>query len=482
MQYIPYSAIIITKPTSIMKNFKLNIFILLTIIIPSLSFAQSTFKIEGKTYYLHKLSQEDLSDNDPADAFWNQNMVADNKYIYIADHTDKYSVTSHLKIKVYDAITGHKADNDIIIPEKELYKFDIDLNFDDEHRCFYLVECNDDDHLILFLNTSYSGENAGVPSGDDFYFYLINKNGTIEKEFAANTTNLSFTIMDFGIPQLTGSPVEGNFEIIIPMVSENGRFSLIKYTYKDFTQSNLSTIVYNKVSPDALVGYSKPSVNIVDDNFIIVDDRNIAPSLYSHTSSSETLFGELSGNNISGLGCNIFDLNGHRILCSGDIFEGNTQINLGLWDSNNTNSDANSINFDSYSLLASLKFGPSTYKSKISPYAYRQFIAISDFGATVKHLHVYVPGEFLATYQINGQSIPTDVGYITEISQNQPIGYHISNKQIFFNHPIENVHIYNLMGNKIFQSTEPVNSINLTNFINGVYIIATPQQTIKILL
>ena len=287
-----------------MKSFKLNVVILLTIIIPSLSFAQSTFEIGGKTYYLHKLSQEYLSDSDPADAFWNQNMVADNKYIYIADHTDKYSKTSHLKIKVYDAITGNKADNDIIIPEKELYKFDIDLKFDDEHRCFYLVECNDDDHLILFLNTSYSGKNAGVPSGDDFYFYLINKNGTIEKEFVANTTNLSFTIMDFGIPQLTGSPVDGNFDIIIPMVSENGRFSLIKYTYKSFKQSNLSTIVYNKVSPEALVGYSKPSVKIVDDNFIIVDDRNIGPSLYSHTSSSETLFGELSENNISGLGCN----------------------------------------------------------------------------------------------------------------------------------------------------------------------------------
>lgn len=465
-----------------MKSFLRYLLVVVVLFLPALASSETTFKIGDDTYYLHLLNTKDLTDEDPADAFYNQNMVADNKYIYIADHTDKYSETSHLKISLYDALTGYKADNDVIISEEELYKFDIDLYFDDEHRCFYLVECNDDEHLILFLNTSYTGDNAGIPTGSNFYFYLLNKNGTLEKQFIANTNNLGFTIMDFGIPQIIGNPVEGEFDIIIPMVNDGGKFSIIKYTFKDNEQKKLSTIIYNATSSDNNTGYSKPSVKIVDDTYIIIDDRNIAPSLYSHTSTSETLYGELSSvDNVAGLGCNFFDLNGHRILCTGDISNGNTQIDLGLWDYNSSGSSS-AINFDGYTPLTSIDFGPSTYKNKVSPYAYRQFIAVSDYNETTKHLHIYVPGEFLATYQINKSETITNVGHVTTITDSQPIKYHISDKQLTFDQPVENICIYNLMGNIIFQSIEPVKSINLTNFVNGAYIIATPQQSFKILL
>lgn len=475
------------QSTAIMKGIVRYICCFVAMFISSLVVAQSlsntTFNLGDETYYIHKLNYIDLSDSnvDLADGFYNQNMIADNKYIYVADHTDKYTETNHLKIKLYDALTGYKADNDLIISHDEIYDNLIDYYYDDEQRCFYLVECNDDEHLIMFLNTSYSGENEGIPAGSEFYFYLIKKDGTIEREFEAKTNNLNFTIMDFGVPKVIGNPVEGNFNIIIPMVSDLGKFSIIKYTFVNYKHTSISTIIY--MVSATVTGYTKPSIDVVDDTFLVVDDRNMSPSLYSYKSTTGTSYGELSSvDNAAGNGCFSFDLNGHRILCTGDIYNDSTQIDLGLWDYNATE-DVATASFDGYSNLTSIKFGPTTYQSKrIDAYAYRQFIAVSDYNETTKHLHIYVPGEFLATYQINRNETVTNVGQITQIPENSPIQYHISDNQLIFEEPVGNIIVYNLMGNKIFQSIAPVKSINLTNFVSGAYIISMPQQSLKILL
>lgn len=453
--------------------------------------AQS-FNIDGYTYYLHHIAFHDLSAFDPKDAIWNQNIVADQKYVYLADHTDNSS--THLTIKRYNALDGTRAE-DIVISREDLEYNYIDELTDDE-RCFYLVNCNDDNHFILFLNTPPEG----IPRASfETYFYLIDKNGHITREFCAKSipsdnTFAKYGVADFGIPDFIGNPAEGNFQMLLPMVDATGNFMIVKYTYNNYKQASYRASYYNY---DTAMRFTKPSVQIVDDSYMIVDDIDIHPSLYSHDTNINQCYGELSDNHIAAHGFRYFDFDNHRLIASGDIRypdndtnDGVTYFNIGLWDPDIDNradiSGANpGISFDGYIPLASLGFGKSsiaTNTAGLFSYAYRQFIAVSDYGNSTKHLHFYVPGEFLATYQLNKNDRPTEVERIIEIGENSTPEIHITDKNIVFNQPISNVSVFNVSGNKVYQAVGLAKTIDMSGFAKGAYIIATPQKSFKIIL
>lgn len=455
------------------------------------AFAQSgptTFVIDNKTYYLHPLAYYDLSTFDPADAMWNQNIVADNQYIYLADHTDNSA--DHLTIKRYNAIDGTPADN-LVINEQELIKYDIDLDTDEYERCFSLVKSNDEDYLVLFLNIS---PEKNLKSNSNIKFYLIDKSGHIEREFIGKTSNIDSSFMrneiaDFGIPEFIGNVAHGDFDMLLPMINGIGYMTTIKFSFKSFTHSGASVVLYDYSQKKR---FTKPSVHVIDGSYMIIDDIGISPTIYSYTNFPNQSFGELD-NHINAHGCDWFDFDGHRLLYSGDIKydendtqNGITQFNIGLWDTDNigsiSSSDNTAISFDNYTPLATLGFGQSTINTKeLYPYAYRQFMAVSDYGNATKHLHFYVPGEFLSTYQLNKYEIPTDVENIC-IYENQPVGYLISDKNLIFDLPISEVYVFNMTGTQIFHSETPVKSINLANFVKGTYIVATPHKSFKIIL
>lgn len=472
-----------------MNGFTLKALLFSAIAIPSVTQAQSSapisFSIGKNTYFLHQIAQHDLSANIPDyNTMWNESIIADNQYIYIADHTKNSD--SQLVIKRYNALDCSPAE-DLVITEEEMYKFDIDIMTDKE-RCFSLVDLPGNDYFILFLGPNENG----IESGSEFYFYLIDKNGYIERKFIARTNRLDTTfirngIADFGIPEFIGNPIQGNFEMLLPIYGQYGDVIIADYKYTNFEQIGSLTVFsdFNRKNR-----FTKPSVCVIDDSYMIVDDIDIKPSIYSYTSNQNQCFGQLDDNNIRGHGCRWFYFDGHRLLYSGDIYTDNdtpngiTRFNIGLWDLASADARSNStINFDNYENLATLQFGQSSFNSKeMWPYTYRQFMAVSDYGDATKHLHFYVPGEFLATYQLNRYDMPTSVETIDNLTNKNDIGISFSDKNIIFDRPIDNVSVFNMTGTLIFHSVETVTSINLANFVKGVYIIATPYNSYKIIL
>lgn len=136
--------------------------------VTALSQTESTsFVIGNDTYYLHKIAYHPLSSDKPNVGKWNQNMVADRQYIYIADHVNISNSANQLNIKRYIAYNGERVD-DLIIDYQELYNKEIDLMTDDQ-RCFYLVPANDNEHFILFPNIT---ESTGIKPDENFSFFL----------------------------------------------------------------------------------------------------------------------------------------------------------------------------------------------------------------------------------------------------------------------------------------------------------------------
>lgn len=488
--YLILSPHYLTPSSNPMNGFTLNALLLSAIAFPAVTHAQlsepTSFTIGKDTYFLHRIAQHDLSANIPDyNTMWNESIIADNKYIYIADHTKNSA--SQLVIKRYNALDGSPSE-DLIISEEEMYKFDIDLMTDNE-RCFSLVDLPGNDYFILFLGPNENG----IESGSEFYFYLIDKNGYIERKFIARTNRLDtnfmrYGIADFGIPEFIGDPIQGNFEMLLPIYGQSGDVIIADYKYTNFEQTGSLTVFsdFNRKNR-----FTKPSVCIIDDSYMIVDDVDIKPSIYSYTSNQNQCFGQLDDNNVRGHGCRWFDLDGHRLLYSGDIYysdndnsNGITQFNIGLWDLTDADARSNSpINFDNYETLANLQFGQSSFNSKeMWPYTYRQFMAVSDYGNSTKHLHFYVPGEFLATYQLNRHDTPTSVETIDNLTDRHDISISVCDKKIIFDRPIDNVRVFNMTGTLIFHSVEMVTSINLSNLVKGVYIIATSHNSYKIIL
>ena len=487
-----------------MKSTLINLLIAsAALCLPATAFAQTeteptasaSFNIGNKKYYLHLIKYTRMDDIGVScdDVLYNQNMTADNQYIYIADHADIANSIDSLTIKRYSAFTGDRVE-DLVIGYSELYENDIDLMNNDQ-RCFYLIPSNDDKYLILFPNID---EENGLKPNNKFYFFLIDKVGGIERKFTANININTFgsfcnssknPIGEFGIPEIVGNVELGNFSIYIPMTNWLGDSMIANFTFSESKQISVYSVY--TCQNDSCIN-TKPTLHFVDDNFMIIDDIDILPSLYSYNFSYNTCYDSLDDINILGHGCNWFTYKGHRFLYVGDIgspngstSKGITQFKIALWDEDTTTlatSDYPSINFNTYTPLATLSFGETTAKKARIPYTYRQFMSVTDFGNNVLHLHFYVPGEFLATYQLNESDIPTSVGEVTDIIENQEVGYHISDKTIIFDTPISEVSVFNMVGHTIFHSENPVKSINLANFVKGTYIVSTPYQSFKILL
>lgn len=478
-----------------MKPYVCNLLLMTASVFPFKSDGRTSFTIDNNTYYIHQIECLDLRKDGyaPDKTIWNQNMVADRQYIYLADHAE--NTDEYLTIKRYNTINCVQSDN---LDIKNLDTYGINEYYTDDERFFYIAQCNDNDHLILFFNTPADGI---ATSELEFYFYLIDKDGYITREFCArnvpnDTTFPHKCIADFGIPDFIGNPVEGNFEMLLPLIDYSGHMMVVKYAFENNKQSSYTAAYYNYDNINT--HFSKPSVRVVNDSFIIIDDNDIYPSLYSHRFNTNNNYGELDSNNKLGHGCNWFNFDGHRFLCSGDIkysdndlTNGITQFNLGLWDSDNAYepimSRANpTISFNSYKPLVSLQVEENETSTIKNPgpisYTYRQFIATSDYGNNVVHLHLYVPGEFLATYQINKHLSPTSVDEINDVNGNRDVNMSISDKTITFDRPIADVYVYNMTGCQIFHSADPVKSINFANFVKGTYIIATPYKSFKILL
>lgn len=445
--------------------------------------------VDNQYYYLHKVNYHDMRSEElsPAKHWYSQTMVADDNYIYIADHVD--NTDRQLVIKRYNAADCTPAP-DLRVNENDLYDYYFDL-LSDEERCFYLVDCNENDYLILFLNAPADG----IENNDNFklYFYLIDKDGNIVREyFIDKLPGNDFPkkcISDFGIPDIVGTPVDGNFEMFLPMDDYYGNLLVARYVFVDSHLDSYSTAFY-----DDSVPYCKTSINIVDNRCFILDDYRISPTLYSYQYINQS-YGALD-NHVKAQGCYSFEYDGLRMLCTGDIYqpEGNltnavTQLNLSLWDDNySMRSRANSsgasagASFDGIKQLASLQFGKSTVSAQQPlPYAYYQHIAMTDYSESLKHLHFYVPGEFLATYQLSKSGNVTDIANIDCVDNKMPACI-IRDGRLEFDFPVEHLHICNIAGATVYSSTAPVKSVDISNFSKGIYIINASGFTSKIII
>lgn len=469
--------------------------------------ASTTFQVGSDTYFLHEINLRDISSknnseySNPKKYNYNQNIIANREYIYVADHVD--NTDKELVIKRYDALDGSPR-GDLRIDATYLGYYNTD-KIDEYVRQVYLVDCNDDDHFILFLNVGKDG----IPSKSfEFYFYLVDKSGERIKEYCVEDSNVTLAldeIYHFGIPAVKGNPVNEAFDIFVPMY-DGYQVIVGKYTFdkKSFRQSA-------KSYPLTLVNMNlrKPSIALVDDNHFIIDDYDIYPTLYNSNTGQEVAKFETP--HINAHGCKLLQFDRHTFLYTGDIVDvnsdnpndvtgGKTAVNLGLWDTDtsarqsrqkaigitsDTKATSGTIDFTNYQPLATVKFGDSTISSEQTPvYSYRQFMAVSDYGNYVKQLHFYVPGEFLATYQLNKNMIPTSVYEISnekgdEISIHK-LNYRITDKIINFAEPQSNLTVFNTSGTAVFKTTKPVQEINLQHLPSGLYILTTPSTSTKI--
>lgn len=472
--------------------------------------ASTTFQVGSDTYFLHEINLRDISSknnseySNPKKYNYNQNIIANREYIYVADHVD--NTKDEIVIKRYDAIDGSPR-GDLRIDATYLGYYDTD-KIDEYVRQAYLVDCNDDDHFILFLNVGYNI----IPSTSfEFYFYLVDKSGERIKEYCVLDSNVTLAldeIYNFGIPAVKGNPVNGAFDIFVPMY-DGYQMIVGKYTFdkNDKKSSRQSAKSY----PLTLVNRNlrKPSIALVDDNHFIIDDYDIYPTLYNCNTGQEVAKFETP--HINAHGCKPLQFDQLTFLYTGDIVDvnsvnpndvtgGKTAVNLGLWDTDTSarqsrqnaigatsdiKATSGTIDFTNYQPLATVKFGDSTISpEQTSEYSYRQFMAISDYGNYVKHLHFYVPGEFLATYQLNKNMIPTSVDEISgeigdEISTHK-LNYRIADKIITLVEPQSNLSVFNTSGTVVFKTTKPVQEIKLQHLHSGLYILTTPSTSTKI--
>jgi len=466
--------------------------------------SDNSFSIDNNTYYLHQISYYDLRNiqKDLSIGLWNQTIISNRDYIYLADHSTnpiKDNAENYdLEIKRYSAIDGTEVDP-IYIKWEDIYKYEIDLTTTHEQRCFYLVGCNDYNHFIIALNTPDDGIN---PSDFNYEFFLLDSDGHIKEKICANKLPWNELVNDFGIPEIIGNPLDGDFLLFLPIVDEIGQMAIVKYRFENTSKGHemkSCSIVYSHVRESGSgmnTSYTKPTVHIIDNNFMLIDDIDINPSIICYSLSDNKIYDSLENINIKGHGCNVLDFDDHRLLYTGDLFYPEddttkciTQFNIGLWDissapSNITNRSLsdNSVDFNNYLPLASLRFGQSSIASSSRPlsYAYRQFMAVSDYGNNVKHLHFYVPGEFLATYQLNKHDIPTGIDQIATEAGKQYINLSVKDKQLSFDRPIGNISVFNYMGAQIFNSAVPVTTVDLSRYAHGIYIITTPEKSFKI--
>lgn len=445
--------------------------------------SDKSFSIDNDTYYLHQISYHDFRNNNPETYDWNQTILADKKYIYIADH-EKNSKTL-LTIKRFSALDGSPAE-DLIIDETEMDNFGL-LELAEEQLNFYLVDSKNEDYFVLMPNPPYEGISKTNPQ---FSFYLIDKSGHIETEYfinkvIINTPSFIKDLSFFGIPDFKGDLLNGDFDLFLPILDNTGLFCIVKFVFENKRLKSNSTIFY---SDNTL---SRPSVKIIDDDFLLIDDDRMKPSIYSYNFNNNYCYDSLDQNHTNAHGVNCFYFDGYRMICTGDIQSGNnvdmTQFNIGLWDDNkNVSTQISSqseptANFSNYKNLISLQFGESTRKHILpSGYTYRQFMAVSDYGNTVKHLHFYVPGEFLATYQINKHDIPTGIDNIATETGQQYVNLSVKDKQLSFDRPIGNISVFNYMGVPIFYSAAPITTVDMSKYTHGIYIIKTPEKSIKI--
>lgn len=445
--------------------------------------------VDDQYYYLHKVNYHDMSAEElsPAKHWYSQTMVADDNYIYIADHVD--NTDRQLVIKRYYAADCTPAP-DLRVNENDLYNYYFDL-FSDEERCFYLVDCNENDYLILFLNAPADG----IEKTDKFklYFYLIDKDGNIVREYVIDKLpGNDFPqkcISDFGIPDIIGTPVDGNFEMFLPMDDYYGNLLVARYVFVNSYLDSYSTVFY-----DESVSYCKTSIKVVDNRCFILDDYRISPTLYSYQYINQS-YGTLD-NHVKAQGCYSFEYDGHRMLYTGDIYQldGNltnavTQLNLSLWDDNSSmRSRSNSTvatagaSFDNVKPFATLQFGKSTVSANQPfPYAYYQHMALTEYSESLKHLHFYVPGEFLATYQLSKSGNVTDIANIDCVDNILP-AYIIRDGILEFDSPVEHLHICNIAGTTVYSSTVPVKTVDIRNYSKGIYIINASGHTSKIII
>lgn len=444
---------------------------------------ENSFTIDNDTYFLHPIASLDLRDTDPDKYDWNQTIISDRKYIYLADHTE--SSYDQLVIKRFNALDGTPEEN-LIIEGNEMERFGL-TDLEEEQLFFYLVDSKSDDYFVLFPNPPYDGISKTSPY---FSFYLIDKTGGhIEREFYVNNikniTSFTNSLSFFGIPDFKGDMSTGNFDMFLPMLDELGHLWIGQFVFENNRLKSNSTVFQSNDF------FSRPSVKIIDDNFMIIDDDRIYPSLYSYSSNNNYCYGTLDQHHINAHGFGCFNFDGHRLIYSGDIqTDGDiekTYFNIGLWDTPTVSTastvlqSSSTLSFSDYKYLCSIQFGESTHKVTLpSYYTYRQQMAVSDYGDSVKHLHFYVPGEFLATYQLNKQDIPTGIsGLVTDCGK-LDINISISGKRLMFDQSVGDIYVFNSMGTMIYNSVPQVNTIDLSEFSHGLYIIKTDKKSFKI--
>ena len=113
-----------------MKSTLINLLLTSAICLPVAALAQTestSFNIGSKKYYLHKIAYTPMGGIDISEGEYNQTMVADNDYIYVADHEDIANSSDHLTIKRYSVLTGARADDLVIGSDQPDYCYITEL-------------------------------------------------------------------------------------------------------------------------------------------------------------------------------------------------------------------------------------------------------------------------------------------------------------------------------------------------------------------
>lgn len=470
------------------------IFLAINILSAQHIFSQdASFTNSNDEFYFHKIAETDFSSINPSEAYWNQSIVADKNYIYIADNSKnnldtKDTSKTYLTVKRFSAIDGSPAE-DLVYTNAN---WDFDYIEDDCHSSFYLVDCHDDEHFLIFLNTPENGIDRNKIS---FNFFLVDKYGRISKEYITDYSKLYITgirdgVARIGVPAINGDIMSGKFKLIVPIVDYDNHLYVLLYQYGNNIQTSVNVMYYNTAN-----AYTKPVISIIDDKYYLLDDICTEPILLPYyTTAGSSASDVLSFPHVKANGVHFFSANGHNFLVSGnlqfadeaDITTGASSYDIGALDGTVTPASRatdSEIDFSNYKHMISIPTGKSIIESNndymhTTFYAYRQFAATSDFGDAT-HVHLYTPGQSLVTYQLNKNSIPTS---ISDIAVPSDFDITLRDRILLFSRPTSGINIYDIAGRLITNQECPTDKLSLQSFTAGVYIIKTPLKTQKIIL
>ena len=452
-------------------------------------------------YFLHPLSYLDLSDQFADNHNYCHSMVEIDGKIYIARNA---SSDTKGTIDVYEAVTL-----------KKLPSLTIDTN-DLEYYAYtgnILLGKDDNNHLIVLFEPIPVGTSINVKFG-----YFSTEDGKLINSFEKSNLTISGGIHTLSAPIIVGDVTEDTFTFYLAIVND------IKNISGNSTTSCVSELRYSTSNPsfghtllkinnflnyvnNSSTKYFVNTLTSLSNGYFIMTNNSHDLQLcffnnefYKHNGAINIDKNSPSTYDLFSNGVTAFEYDNKPLVIYGAQNNSeNITLKLGMFVDNMPTSSIediknyapsdNAINalFEIYN-NTSLTGGATSRSDNFSnpflsdnnkvPF---QLSAVHDYDLSegnVAIINTYVPGVALASYQLNQNSVTTDIENIIETPRND-LSVRLDGKQLLLSYSVDKITVCNLMGITVAKGHN-CDSIDLSDVTAGVYIVYSGKSVFKI--